>query len=220
MKKTVALLTEPSVPRIALSLDLLRRLAFNVNFFSFTSVPDFFMILIMTVGMLRGSEAAALLEEDVELKVVEGQEVLMILVQTSKTYQLRIDDTVFVAAGPDKMTCPIEWFKIYRGFHTRGAPTFFHSANATDPPSGIRAISGPTTNTALKKRVAAVGVNPSGYGSHSCRRGGTTAAVNAEVDIFLVERHGRWKSDAVYSYVDISVKRRLMVSIGVLSGIS
>ena len=169
--------------------------------------------------MLRGSEAAALLEEDVELKVVEGQEVL-IRVQTSKTDQLRIDDTVFVAEGPDKITCPIEWFKAYKGYRTEGAPTFFHAARSKGPPSEVGAISGPTTNTALKKRVAALGVNPSGYGSHSCRRDGASAAVNAGVDIVLVKRHGRWKSDAVYSYVDISVKRRLMVSIGVLSGIS
>ena len=64
---------------------------------------------------------------------------------------------------------------------------------------------------------AEIGIDSSDYGSHSCRRGGATAAVAANVDIHLVKRHGNWKSDAVYLYVVDSVKARLSVSGAILA---
>ena len=42
------------------------------------------------------------------------------------------------------------------------------------------------------------------------------AAVTAGVDIVLVKRHGRWRSDAVYAYVEDSIERKLSVSLGVM----
>ena len=69
----------------------------------------------------------------------------------------------------------------------------------------------------VKNRLTEIGIDSSDYGSHSCRRGGATAAVAANVDIHLVKRHGNWKSDAVYLYVVDSVKARLSVSGDILA---
>ena len=219
IKKAVKLITKGSTPRIAITLEILQTLARGVNFNSFTSVRDHFLILLMMAGMLRGSEAAALEEDDIELLLVDGVEVLMIRVQKSKTDQLRKGDTVFVG-GPDSTVCPVRWFKIFVGYHrVKGAPTFFHSAvPAGKIPSEIPSICGATTNTTVKERLMQIGVDPRGYGSHSCRRGGASAAAAANIDICLIKRHGRWLSDAVFAYVDDSLQRKLMVSDGIFSG--
>jgi hypothetical protein len=220
VKAAVGRITQPPVSRVALSLVILKRLGREVDFSSFTSVRDYFLILLMTLGMMRGSEAAALLEDDVEVKSVDGIQVLMIRIQKSKTDQLRVGDTVFLAAGPDNLICPLFWFKLYTEyFRSAGAPNFFHSKKtARSQPSALKGLVPATTCHILKDRLSAIGVDPKGYGSHSCRRGGATAAVAAGVDITLVKRHGRWKSDAVYSYVDDSMRRKLLVSAGIMSG--
>ena len=44
-------------------------------------------------------------------------------------------------------------------------------------------------------------MDPSAYGGHSARAGGATAAAVAEVDLRLIKRQGRWKSDAVFIYI-------------------
>ena len=203
-----------------ITLEILQALARAVDLASFKSVRDHFVIVLMTAGMLREGEATALEEYVIEIQSVDGVEVLMIRFQKSKTDQLRKGDTVFVGPGPDNTICPVRWFKIFVGyFRIRGAPSFFHSAKSFGKaPSEIPAICGVATNTMVKDRLELIGVNPTGYGSHSCRRGGATAAAAAGVDICLVKRHGRWLSDAVYSYVDDSIRRKLMVSCGIFSG--
>ena len=82
----------------------------------------------------------------------------------------------------------------------------------------LEGLSASTPCHIVKSRLPAeIGIDSSGYGSHSCRRGGAAAAVAANVDLHLVKRHGNWKSDAVYLYVVDSVKARLPVSEAILS---
>ena len=64
--------------------------------------------------------------------------------------------------------------------------------------------------------MKSIGENPKLFGSHSCRRGGATAAVATGVDIVLVKHHGRWRSDVVYAYVEDSVVRKLSVSLKIM----
>ena len=60
-----------------------------------------------------------------------------------------------------------------------------------------------------------IGVDPTGYGSHSMRRGGATAAAKF-VRTHVLKRHGRWKSDAVYLYVDDDAETVLSVTDAIL----
>ena len=116
VKMAVAKITKAPVPRIAMPLSLLKRISLHVKGSgpgAFKAVRDYFMILLMTVAMMRGREAVNLLEDDIELRWIDGVEVLMIRIQTSKTDQLRIGDTVFISAGADPATCPLLWFKFY-----------------------------------------------------------------------------------------------------------
>jgi hypothetical protein len=82
-----------------------------------------------------------------------------------------------------------------------------------------RALSRNTPYHIVKKWLKRINVDPAGYGSHSCRRGGVTAAVAANVEMLLVARHGNWTSDAVFLYVSDSHKRKLLVSRAILGGI-
>ena len=55
----------------------------------------------------------------------------------------------------------------------------------------------------FKHVLTEAGIEPSGFGEHSARRGGATAAAAAGVDWLDLKRHGRWKSDkAAQAYVD------------------
>ena len=54
------------------------------------------------------------------------------------------------------------------------------------------------------------------YGSHSLRKGGVTAAAAVRVCTHVLNRHGRWLSDAVYMYIVDPVGLRLEVSKAVL----
>ena len=62
----------------------------------------------------------------------------------------------------------------------------------------------------MKKALKSIGVDTAPFGSHSCRRGGVTAAVAHGVEIRLIAKH--WRSNAIFAYVTDSLDRRLTVS--------
>jgi hypothetical protein len=66
-----------------------------------------------------------------------------------------------------------------------------------------------TPNGILKKLLIRIGVDHSAYGSHSCRKGGCTAAARAGIEVRVLKRHGNWKSDAVYTYIHESLEEKL-----------
>jgi integrase len=49
-------------------------------------------------------------------------------------------------------------------------------------------------------------VNPKGYGTHSLRRGGATAAAKKGIQDSVIQAHGRWKSTCFMKYT--SIERR------------
>jgi len=63
----------------------------------------------------------------------------------------------------------------------------------------------------VKRWLKRIGVNPKEYGSHSLRRGGTTAAAK-NVPTHLLKRHGRWRSDAVFLYIEDDLAQQLSVT--------
>ena len=53
---------------------------------------------------------------------------------------------------------------------------------------------------------------PDVYGSHSLRRGGVTEARASGVEMLEIQRHGRWKSMAVWGYVGPTDAQRRLVT--------
>ena len=115
-----------------------------------------------------------------------------------------------MGAGTNKFLYPVKWFQIYLNFRYSGCLNLFHVV----PKRGEmpRLMSKGTPCHIVQKALTGLVENPMLYGSHSCRRGGVTAAVQAEVDMLLIARHGNWKSTAVYLYVADSIERKLSVS--------
>ena len=66
-----------------------------------------------------------------------------------------------------------------------------------------------TTLRDLRKCLTKVGINPEGFGEHSGRRGGTTAAALAGASIDELMLQGRWKSQSMPRlYSDNAIKLR------------
>jgi integrase len=70
--------------------------------------------------------------------------------------------------------------------------------------------------TQLREWLAGVGVNPAGYGTHSLRRGGATAAARAGIQDSVIQKRGRWKSSCFMLYTSIERQeagRRITIAI-------
>ena len=170
---------------------------------------DVLMFIIMFGGFLRAHEAAALKEDDVW---IEGKN-LFVFIQQSKTDKERRGETVVLAGCPSSCLCPVAWFKLYSSQRPTGKP-FFHN---TAKPG--KKLSSKRPNGIMKEWLARWGMPEKErllYGSHSLRRGGATKAAAEKIQTYVMKRHGRWKSDAVFMYVVESVEDRLDVSRAVL----
>ena len=160
-------------------------------------------------ALLRWSEVSKLRWSD--LSFHEGK--MRIRIRRSKTDQCADGATVTVADNDNKAECPVRLTQLfYRklGYSTqeeeRDEAGMQPRIRSTD--KGTRAIAGTTVSytTAtedMKACLSDIGVDPNGFGEHSARRGGATAAANGGVNWLDLKRHGRWKSDkAAQTYVD------------------
>jgi hypothetical protein len=215
MKKVVSESTPTPSQKKPIEMVHIRRMAVLVKP-CFVHVRDFFMILLMTVCMMRESEAVALLATDVSLDMIGGVWSLVVKVQKSKTDQVRAGHTILVAPSSLRLTCPLFWYTVYDRLRLKDSRYLFHQTPGVHR-SGLEGLSSNTPCHIVKARLAELGIDSSGYGSHSCRRGGATAAVTASVDLHLVKRHGNWKSDAVYLYIVDSAEAQMSVSEAILA---
>ena len=81
-------------------------------------------------------------------------------------------------------------------------PSLKHSV-----PDPLKPLKYNTALRDLRSTLCLIGVNPAGYGEHSGRRGGTTAAAakGASVDELMIQ--GRWRSESMPRlYTDNALK--------------
>jgi hypothetical protein len=70
----------------------------------------------------------------------------------------------------------------------------------------------------VKRALTAIGEDATGYGTHSLRAGGATAAAAAKMEPRLMQRHGRWaRSESMNTYIDDDVTEKLRVSKAAMS---
>jgi len=209
---------KPEQPKEPLTVELLQRIVRDTKKNSWTDTRDNFMIVLLMAAMLRESELVALRmqgeNEDVWLEnYKEGEgteyEVLFVYVEKSKTDQERHGHTIVVGPAEDKSICPVALFKQWKKVRWQDNPFLFHAKSAD------RKLSNQTPNGRLKARLARIGVDPKKFGSHSGRRGMATAAAASRVHERLMRKHGNWRSDCIYRYIDESMANRLQVSAAV-----
>lgn len=178
----------------------------------FIDLRNTFMIILAMAGFFREDELVALGKDDVWLDTVctEGSPTtpaLFVYVEKSKTSRDRVGYTVIIPAGSQPLVCPHTWFRKYTAARLPRSPFFFHHDNS------LEGLSTNTPNHIVHNELAAIGIDPSEYGSHSCRSGGVTEAADKGVAKHLLQRHGNWKSDAILNYMRDSWERQMLVKV-------
>jgi site-specific recombinase XerD len=179
-------------------------------------IRNFFMLLLMVTAMLRESEVVQLRADDVKCLQEEGRRMLSVLICRAKTDQGALGNTILLSESMDRMLCVVSWYEKFSGVRSPEAEYLFHQLGTKRDLS--KPMSARTPNHIVKKCMVRGGFDPTQFGSHSCRKGGCTAAVEAGVPLRLVARHGRWKSDAVNAYINDSTPKKLLVSQKMMEG--
>ena len=132
----------------------------------------------------------------------------------SKNDPERVGHTVVIAPGKGTKLEPLEQVKMYlRRMEAHPEAThFFHSSRTPYP-----RLSKKTPNHLIKKWLTKIGVDPKPYGSHSCRKGGATAAASKKICKRVLKRHGNWRSDAVDIYIHDNMDEMLTCSEAILA---
>jgi integrase len=174
------------------------------------------VISLMFAAALRPDEAVKLKRADVTVdewvdeNTGKWSAIMYVLIQKSKTNQgERRGDVVVVGSCEDKAICPHYWYCNYQLWWGESEYLFSDERGKKLSPSTPRSI--------IKQTLDQCGIDSKRYGGHSARKGAATAAVAAGVDMNLLKRHGRWKSDAVYVYVHDSIENKLSVSKAITS---
>ena len=170
--------------------------------FPFVLLRTVWRIFIEFYGLLRFSEVSNLQFSDLTWTDFG----LDIFISRSKTDQHRKGDWVSIAVQPGSSGCPVIFTHRYLSVLPYDSGFIIPSLkkSSPDPTSPLK------YNTALRDLRSAlrlIGVDPTGYGEHSGRRGGTTAAAakGATVDELMIQ--GRWRSESMPRlYTDNAIK--------------
>ena len=198
---------KPSIPAKIFThdhLNILSKLAFSPSC-SLVFLRTIWRVFIQFFGLLRFNEVASLTFHDLSW----NENGFDIHIKKSKTDQHAKGDYVSICKNDNHAICPVlltlHYFKkmsINSGFLI---PTIKgkNIINKDVP------ISYNTALRDLRKCLSRVGIDPSGFGEHSGRRGGTTAAASAGASIDELMLQGRWKThDMPRLYTDNALKRR------------
>jgi site-specific recombinase XerD len=214
VRKTIKKASKNPLGRSPLTMEMLEKITNPTNP-SLKDVRDICMVVLMTCAMLRESEAVQLGSQDVWEEKEKGRTVVYVFVQRSKTDQTGEGCTICLDEAKTGSMCPVKWFRKFSAIRNKKAKFFFHAvgkkSNLDQP------LADQTPNFVIKTLLKKIGVDPTGFGSHSCRKGGCTMAIEKGADKDLVARHGRWASPAMMLYVKDSVDRRLSVTKSFLS---
>ena len=129
-----------------------------------------------------------------------------ITLKWSKTIQCRQREvTIPLLALSDSPLCPVTAYKLLcaASVFSQSMPVFQNdSANV---------LLYKEFTTIFKHLIALTGRDPSGFTTHSMRRGGATWAFKCGVPEHLIQVQGDWASDAYKKYLDISLDQKMSV---------
>lgn len=175
-------------------------------------------------GMLRRSEITALQLQDVAVGQANGHSFVELTIRRSKNDR-RGEGAIVTIAGRPRDAVRVadrvaQWLDLrqqagaspsYPLFPTWGLDTYLLSSSPIQTPETLnKRLKLYLTN--LKERYPDILVNPASYGMHSLRHGGVMAAWKAGVDVEKIKAHGRWKSDAIRAYMQITRDMHLVVT--------
>jgi integrase len=194
--------TNVSQPKVAFTLADLSAISSLLLPSTFQDAHDLCACLFAFFGLLRINEYmnSGLRWGGVRV-TPDGVEITVPFSKTSL-----VPAVVSISSRTDSL-CPTQAFLAYRAFFN----SFALPQRPTDPlfitclPSGYI----PSTDTEFLNRIrrlvgrAFPGRDVSNYAGHSFRRGGASALKLAGVADSVIQRHGRWTSDAFLAYLDL-----------------
>lgn len=184
------------------------------------------LLLLMMMGMLRESEATGLRVSDVEVRSLgptgTHRRIVRLFIRQSKTDQAKAGAVVLLGENTsERSSCPVWRLERLRAHMQReGVESEFcfpkHGGGELSSKTPCRlvqaAVEAANTRAEVAGRGASYWGDPREYGSHSLRRGGVSAARANGTSMLDIQRHGRWKSLTVFSYVGQSEEERLAVT--------
>jgi len=180
---------------------------------------DATLILLQWISMARVGNIVALKVSDIMFQhtTIGNSPCEYIVLRFEKLKNAEGEKLVFIGQGTQSF-CAVMWVRAYlknmkdtfKDSFTDNSPLFFKlSGNA------LAHLSAGTPSSLLKKKVAAIGLNPAIYASHSNRIGSATEAARLGMRIYAIRRQGLWsdKSTCVYKYLrDISLESKLAIT--------
>jgi integrase len=215
-------ISKDAKPKRALSLAEIERIAqlaeSSAGRRDFLAQRDVLMVLMAVSFFLRASEVARLKASEVQLLVVKGVKVLRVSVNKLAKNDVDRKGHVRVVAettGEAIKRCPVRLYERYVREWCQHNPEYLFFSDR-----GGNKLRPSTPNGRLKKLLMSIGLSASMLsecGFHSCRKAGVTMALqSATVDIWQVQRHGNWRSDAVLAYIEEDLQQQLQVGRAVM----
>ena len=216
MKRVITLNTSPAKRRQPLTDTQLEQLSgLHATGEVFTHTRDMAAFTMARKAMVRPSELPALRDQDVRFDTLDNidgnghdKPILFIFVEKRKNDQSRRGHSIVLGPGLNSKTCPLTWVTAYNDMRDPGAHFFFHK-----PGGKGYAISSDFLNRRLRFWLKKTEISTDVPLTAMCLRvGGATGAAAANVSIYLIKRHGGWRSNAVFRYISDNIGTRLTVS--------
>ncbi|KIY98848.1 hypothetical protein MNEG_9111 [Monoraphidium neglectum] len=104
--------------------------------------------------------------------------------------------------------------------HLTRADITIDGAYYLDDAGALRSLSFDALVAGIKHLVAAVGLDPTSYSTHSLRRGGATWAFEHKVPTLLIKATGDWSSNAYEPYLTLGPGEKLQCTGAMLRALS
>ena len=194
----------PSISRKIITKSILESLI-SLTFqrdISFVIFRTVWRITIEFYGLLRFSEVSNLTISD----IIWNDLGFDIFIAKSKTDQTRKGAWVSIASQPNSIWCPVNLTHRYLSLLNSNSG-FLMPPMKSNRPDTTKSLNYNTALRDLRAALSLIGVDPAGYGEHSGRRGGTTAAAAKGASLDEVMIQGRWRSESMPRlYTDNAIK--------------
>ena len=209
--------TRPVNRKEPISAGMIRKLVDNSNFDNLLELRNVCIFILAYAGFFRIQEILHIKYGDIHF----NSGYVVIIVDISKTDQLRKGNEVVISVGSGEKTCPVKILRRYltevERYPVQSDHFVFRALSKCKSRHKLVAINKPVSYSTIREyfKVNFKDIVPdiSLFSTHSLRSGGASAAANAGVPDRLFQRHGRWRSvSAKNGYVDDSLGSRLSVS--------
>lgn len=178
-----------------LTTDIIQKICASLDLAKFSQVRDYYMILLMMATYMRESEIVKLEINKVRVVSLPDGTRGMEIIHVPAKKRVKAEQRKYVAAAPNNGALDVlTWHNLYMSRCVHNAVYLFHSQTG-------EGLSSTTPFHALKRLFTQAGLDFTGYGSHSARRGGATAALADGAHQALIKQQGSWTSSAVDRYL-------------------